>query len=109
MKKTTVIKTTVKVLAMLIGWLMVSNQLMADVNVLIIGSSRDSGEMHNSSVWWNAHSYNLTHSKLNEAPTARNFLARSLWAQIDKEYLALSPMRDKAKLKGEFAITSVRL
>lgn len=136
---------------------MFSNHLLANVNVLIIGSTRDSGEMHNSSVSWNAqkpaftptskpfsptsvgaqlqsiltqdnrdtvnvtvldryradaitaiawtaHSYNLTNRKLNEAPTARNLLARSFSAQIHKEYQALSPMRDKAKWKGEFAI-----
>lgn len=57
-----------------------------------------------TAIAWTAHSYNLTNRKPNEAPTARNLPARSLWAQILKEYPTLSPMRDKAKWKGEFAI-----
>lgn len=144
-------------LALFIGLLIFSNQLLADVNVPIIGSSKDSGERHNSSVSWNAqkpvftpnskpfsptevgtqlqnilaqdnrgtvivtipdryradaitatawtaYSCNLTIRKLNEAPMTRNLPARSLSAQTHKEYPALSPMRDKAKWKGEFAI-----
>lgn len=144
-------------LAMLIVLLIFRHQLLADVNVLIIGSTKDSGEQDHSGVSWNAqkpaftpnakpflptevgtqlqnileqdgrgtvnitvlapyradaitaidwtaHSYNLTHRKLNEAPTARNLPASSLWAQIHKEYTTLSPMRDTAKWKGEFAI-----
>jgi len=37
--------------AISIALLIFSNQLLADVNVLIIGSSKDSGEMHPANVW----------------------------------------------------------
>jgi uncharacterized repeat protein (TIGR02543 family) len=44
-------KIRLMALAISITFLIFSNQLFADVNVLIIGSSKDSGEMHPANVW----------------------------------------------------------
>ncbi len=61
--------------------LMLSGQLLADVNVLIIGSTRDSGERHHSGVWWNAQKPAYTPNSKPFSPTEIGNQLRSILSQ----------------------------
>jgi len=74
-------KPTLLVIAMTIVSLIFSNHLPADVNVLVIGSSRDSGERHNSGVWWNATKPAFTPASKAFSPTAVGTQLQSILAQ----------------------------
>lgn len=62
-------------LAMLIGLLIFPNQLHADVNVLIIGSTKDSGEMHPANVW-------ASDKKAPHVPTSKPFSPTEVRTQL---------------------------
>ena len=67
--------------AICITLLMFANQLIADVNVLIIGSTKDSGERHNSSVSWNAQKPAFTPNSKAFSPTEIRTQLQSILAQ----------------------------
>lgn len=68
-------------LAMLIGSFFFSDYLSADVNVLIIGCSKDSGEQHNSSVSWNTQKPAFTPNSKPFLPTEVGTQLQSILAQ----------------------------
>ncbi len=74
-------KIRLMALAISITFLIFSNQLFADVNVLIIGSTKDSGERHNSSVWWNAQKAAFTPNSKPFSPTEVGTQLQSILAQ----------------------------
>lgn len=88
---------------------MFPHQLMADVNVLIIGSSRDLGETRHAGVPWNArkaaYSQSLNLFSITEVRMQlENIPESSFRSRIHKESPALMPMNDKAKWEGGSAI-----
>lgn len=74
-------KTRLMALAISISFLIIPNHLFADVNVLIIGSSKDSGEGHNSGVSWNSSKPAFTPNSKAFSPTEISTQLQSILAQ----------------------------
>jgi hypothetical protein len=69
------VKRSTLVLMLTLGCLITGAQSRADVNVLIIGSTRDSGEMHPANVWWSA-------QKPPQVPNSKPFLPAEIGTQL---------------------------
>ncbi len=74
-------KTRLMAIAISITFLIFSNQLFADVKVLIIGSTKDSGERHNSGVSWNSLKPAFTPNSKAFSPTEIGTQLQSILAQ----------------------------